>query len=65
MVGQREGTVNLVEVDEVQEVKYLRPCSVKKLFWLPMACGKGQRCRSPCEFDFSVECNGGRLWEMM
>ena len=44
MVGQREGTVDLVEVEEVQEVKYLRPCSMKKLFWLPMRCGKGQRC---------------------
>ena len=49
MVVQREGTVELVEVEEEQKVKYLRLCSIKKLFWLPRRCGKGQRCRNPFE----------------
>ena len=56
--------MDLVEVDKVQKVKYLRPCSIKKLFWLLRRCGKGQRCVH-VKFGFSVECYGGRLWEMV
>ena len=64
MVVQRGGTVDLVEVDKVQKVKYLRPCFIKKLFWLLRRCGKGQRCVH-VKFGFSVERYGGRLWEMV
>ena len=49
MIVQKGGTVDLVEVEEVHKVQYLRPWSIKKLPGLPRRYGKGQRCRSPCE----------------
>ena len=33
MVVQKGGTVDLVQFEEVQKVKFLRPCFIKKLIW--------------------------------
>ena len=65
MTVQKGGTVDLVEVEEVHEVKYLRPWSIKKLPGYQGDVGRGRGVAVHVKLGFSVECYGGRLLEIV